>query len=509
VTSRNDERAEAAILERLEQGPSDVVGLAAAVASRLGPAFSGAEGGLHAVLHGLVRADRVEVVDRAADGGALYALPVAAPAEPAGRPWDERMPGADAPPPASPRASRAALRVGSVVRDPGDRGRVVADVLAHLAAIDAAPPGTRSFGAASAARESLRRADRGRARVALVLDANDRLRRFFVHEVPGFLVAAAVFATVWIFLLEPRRIPSRSMEPTLLEGDRIVVWQPGAHDVPERWTVMTFKNAHGDTLVKRVAGLPGDVLSIRAGDLWVGGKIARKPKRVRDALKQETLRAGPFGGEPPKGWTRDPADPSVSRLAGFVPIEEGEIEHAHDVYLDAEVPVGAPWSLAIEFDALLGDSRSLGSVVLRREGAGVALVLARDGREEVVARRDAGPPSGDGEVSLAVVDGFVEARAGDWSVERALDVERDEARLAIRGPVRSLVVSRDVHYTARGEYAIEHDFVVPDGHVFMLGDRSHDSRDSRYRVLGPVALGNLSGRAVWRIWPPLRVGPIR
>ncbi len=102
------------------------------------------------------------------------------------------------------------------------------------------------------------------------------------------VVAMAVAATLVLraFLAEPFRIPSSSMEPTLQAGDHILVnklaYGPRlpfseqrlfSLDPPRRGDVVVFQSPRepGKDLVKRVVGVPGDVVEIRDGVLRVNG----------------------------------------------------------------------------------------------------------------------------------------------------------------------------------------------------------------------------------------------
>ena len=98
------------------------------------------------------------------------------------------------------------------------------------------------------------------------------------------LVAFALFLIIRAFLVEAFTIPTASMENTLLVGDFLVVNKavygaevPGtALHLPafaelERRDVIVFTPPHdpGKNYVKRVVGVPGDVLEMRAKTLYL------------------------------------------------------------------------------------------------------------------------------------------------------------------------------------------------------------------------------------------------
>lgn len=90
-------------------------------------------------------------------------------------------------------------------------------------------------------------------------------------------VAAAVVAAVLIraFLVAPFFIPSGSMEPTLRPGDYILANRFIYHlHHPQRGDIIVFRfprDEHWD-FVKRVIGVPGDVVEERDGQIWVNGR---------------------------------------------------------------------------------------------------------------------------------------------------------------------------------------------------------------------------------------------
>jgi signal peptidase I len=116
------------------------------------------------------------------------------------------------------------------------------------------------------------------------------------------LPALAIVLGTRQLLAEAFRIPSGSMEPTLLVGDWLFVNKlrlgpripftshslPG-YARPKRGDVVVFTSPPQDpsiritpeeitpTLVKRIVGIPGDTLLMRCGQLMVNGAAARSP----------------------------------------------------------------------------------------------------------------------------------------------------------------------------------------------------------------------------------------
>lgn len=98
----------------------------------------------------------------------------------------------------------------------------------------------------------------------------------WIAVVVGALVVALL---VQAFLFQAFYIPSESMSPTLEKGDRVLVNKLSydLHDV-HRGDVVVFERPPNQPesttkdLIKRVIGLPGEVIEARSGSVYVDGK---------------------------------------------------------------------------------------------------------------------------------------------------------------------------------------------------------------------------------------------
>ena len=110
-------------------------------------------------------------------------------------------------------------------------------------------------------------------------------KRFVVEWVAVLLVAVGVAVAVRTYVVQTFFIPSASMEPTLMIGDRILVDKLAYHlHSVDRGDIVVFRKPPGEItapdvkdLVKRVIGLPGETISSPNGQVDINGKPLNEP----------------------------------------------------------------------------------------------------------------------------------------------------------------------------------------------------------------------------------------
>ena len=132
----------------------------------------------------------------------------------------------------------------------------------------------------------------------------------FMEYFQAILLAVVLALFVRLFIVQPFHIPSGSMIPTFLEGDRVLVSKfaygirnPLNNKVwigtgkPERGDVVIFiapREPEKD-FVKRVIGLPGETVALKNGLLYIDGLPMLDPHaRYDQNASQAQQNYGPF-----------------------------------------------------------------------------------------------------------------------------------------------------------------------------------------------------------------------
>lgn len=374
----------------------------------------------------------------------------------------------------------------------------------------------------------------------------------------GLLLLTALVVLARVFLIESLVVASGSMEPLLhgdpARGDELLVvrrwWQLFA---PARFDLVVFERpgeearAEERIVVKRVVAVGGESVRIDRGELWIrkrGGVEQRLVKQYDDfrGLLVPLWRE-PFDGET---LTRLlPDDAALVRVAGREVELDGSAEGGSSVELARDATTADDGWLAADgsrsdghedvsdlhytVDLAAGDATTS---VLFLAGFGgdqcaySATPVAGSWRVEL-QRTEAGRGSSEVHGTAAPVKVGKAQRFEFWQIDgcvgAAIDgtvafqkrlASNDEtlvARSAVRPPklevrngrgrLSGFAIARDLHWTTPQDthYATGSACEVPEGSVFLLGDASSQSQDSRH--YGPVKREQLRGRPVL-IWSP-------
>lgn len=360
----------------------------------------------------------------------------------------------------------------------------------------------------------------------------------FRENIEAVTMAIAIALLFKVFILEVSKIPSGSMQPTLMGNPTTQVFDRVLVDKlsfqfrdPERFEIVVFKHPleRSRVMVKRLVGMPGEELRIAHGDLWVRplGSPGEAPwtvlRRPESVVEEHWRRLDP--SDPPRPTWKSTSDGwrtmgrSVRARGNGVARYQGTIR---DRYTD-----GYPESLQAAIDREVagrevphgrndvGDVRLQGSLTALGGTESVSIEL-REGTRTYEFRLPGPAAAGSPAPQVRIRDAEAARTAerveegSPWRLEagRAVsfearnlddrlrlvldgetvletDIDHAEAQAAslalrVRGDgadFEDLVVARDIYYIPQGLPGAE--VAIPAGNYFMLGDNTLDSADGR------------------------------
>jgi signal peptidase I len=364
-----------------------------------------------------------------------------------------------------------------------------------------------------------------------------RQTRPWRENIEAMTMAIVVAVMLKYFVVEAYKIPTGSMQPTLMGNedtgifDRILVDKFSFHvRDPERFEIVVFKYPldRSKNFIKRLVGMPGEHFRIADGDLWTRAsgdepwKVLRRPDSVQGEHWKRIDPSDPrystwkLSNEA-RSWRVEGRSTIAARGAGEarLPKDDGPV---WDRYSDGyPSDMGSKLSRARVIPAVhrVGDLRLEGAVTALPGLVGATIELRENSRRYRFVLP--GPAAPAGETARILVDDpgrtevlALEARATpearlragerasflaqncddrlrfelDGVVVAELDIpsaEDQSACVFLRtegegADFAQLELSRDVYYTSgtRGR-----EFIVPEGNYLMLGDNTQDSSDSR------------------------------
>ncbi len=107
-------------------------------------------------------------------------------------------------------------------------------------------------------------------------EKNDKKNTSLARDILEWVVVIAISATLAFaldkFIIVNAKIPSASMEPTIMTGDRLIGNRLAyLKDTPQRGDVVIFlyPDNESEYFIKRVIGLPGETVTIRQGKVYI------------------------------------------------------------------------------------------------------------------------------------------------------------------------------------------------------------------------------------------------
>ncbi len=326
------------------------------------------------------------------------------------------------------------------------------------------------------------------------------------ENVEAITVAVIMALLIRQFCVEAFKIPTGSMEPTLIgletNGDRILV-NKFVYQVrsPRRFEIIVFRYPldRSRNFVKRLVGLPGEDIELRDGDLFVNGHIERKPSELQAEMFANWRVYPPRAGAAPwASYFSVAGEGDVAERDGVFRLDSNEevqlryFRHAVVASQQESLPVGdREIRVTVELESAPGtafldleEASDRFRLEVATPASGGGLRVLHNGRILVERPHVALEPGRATRLSLSNPDDTVVVTV-DGEEMASVEYEPEiggGAPQSIGFGVRAgkaafsgVAIYRDLYYTPDGQTHVH----VPEGSLFALGDNSSASKDGR------------------------------
>lgn len=115
-----------------------------------------------------------------------------------------------------------------------------------------------------------------------------KLYSFLIDSLQTFLIAAAIFLVIYLFLFRPYEVKGDSMYPNFYDKEYVITNLVALRiGEPKRGDVVVFKAPPEPEkdYIKRVIGLPGDSIYLKEGSVYLNGKKLDEGKYLKNNVK--------------------------------------------------------------------------------------------------------------------------------------------------------------------------------------------------------------------------------